>query len=251
MNGLLWFTAQAVCLFWAIIAKWAVFIKGDRVYSMKHILSACLVAVFSLGLSVPARADYFVWTDAKTGLFLSFPDTWKVMNSRLPDEVLTIMAPDAEDFAVCRVRTDPDRRFLMYPPTKDSDVQKVAYSTEFWDKYYSVYDDVEIYGVVDNAGLGRGFASIAVADFKSDFVGPYMKRRGVATAALYNDTAFMIDCSAREGRFAKWHDLFQSVMASVDFKKTHHELLTGEYRNFLNDARMNFQWPGSDATNRY
>ncbi|AGH97705.1 hypothetical protein [Micavibrio aeruginosavorus] len=218
---------------------------------MKHLLSACMAVALMIGASASARADYFVWQDAETGLSVTFPDTWKTVSSNQPDEILTLMAPAPGDFAVCRIRTNEDRRFVVFPPRMASDVQKISYSTGFWDTYLADYDDVELYGVLDNTGLGRGFGSFAVADFKSDFVGPYMGRRAIASAALYNDRAYVMDCSTREGVFAQWQPLFMSVMGSVDFKKTHDEVITGNYRNFLKDPQMQFKLPGSEATNRY
>ena len=218
---------------------------------MKHFLSTCMAVALFLGVSAPAHADYYLWQDAKTGLSVTFPDTWKVVSPNQPDEVLTIMAPAPGDYPVCRIRTNPDRRHVVYPPRMAGDVQKVAYSTPFWDTYLADYDDVELYGVLDNAGLGRGFGSFAVADFKSDFVGPYIGRRGIASAALYNDRAYVMDCSTREGVFSLCQPLYLSVIGSVDFEKTHDEVLTRNYRNYLDDKKIQFKLPGSEATNRY
>ena len=219
---------------------------------MRILLAGFAAILVVSAFTTTAKADYFVWQDAKTGLSLSYPDTWRQVSHRHPDEIFTIIAPSSEgDDAVCRVRAREDRRFLVYPPHLAPDVQKIAYSKDFWDAYLGEYDNVDFYGYMDGAGLGRGFGSFAVAGYDAALFSPYGDRRGIAGVSLYNDKAYVVDCSARTTAFSKWQPLFLSIIGSVDFKKTHDELWSGDYRNFSGDPLMEMKVPGSSAVTRY
>lgn len=218
---------------------------------MRFIQAAFLAMVLTGGFVAEARADYFVWEDPKSGLTLSYPDTWKMVSQRQPDEVLTIMAPSStNEDAVCRLRVRDDKRFLVYPPHLGRDVQTVSYSRAFWEEYLNEYDNVEIYGTNDG-GLGRGYGSFAVAGYDGAMFSPLGKRRGIMAASLYFGKSYIADCSARIEAFEKFQPLFLSIMGSVDFKKAHDELWSGDYRNFFADPRFEFKWPGSKAVMRY
>lgn len=215
---------------------------------------AILTAILTFTAFAPARADYVVWEEPQSGMTMSYPDTWRMGSHRQPDEVFSIIAPSpsaSNDDAVCRVRVREDKRFLIYPPHLAGDIQPVAYSEDFWRTYLNEYDNVDLYGFTDGAGLGRGFGSFAVAGFDGALFSPYGKRRGIAAASLYFGKVYVVDCSARAEVFEQWQPLFLSIIGSVDFKKAHHELTTGDYRNFLGDPGMQFKWPSKAAVNRY
>lgn len=213
---------------------------------------AILIAVLAVGgFSAPARADYFVWEDAKSGLTVSYPDTWAMTNTRQPDDVLVLAAPSQGDDAVCRIRVRDDRRFLIYPPHMDQDVQAVAVSENFWNDYLNEYDNVNLYGHTDAAGLGKGYGSFAVTGYQGGFTGPKAERRGIAVAALYFGKIYVADCSSTATSFEKWQRPFLGLISSIDFKKAHHELWTGEYRNFLSDPGLDFKWPHSPVVTHY
>ena len=58
------------------------------------------LALLSLAaFTTTARADYFVWRDEKSGMSLSFPDTWRIVRGRQKDDILTIMAPSGRAHA--------------------------------------------------------------------------------------------------------------------------------------------------------
>lgn len=218
---------------------------------MRFVQAAFVAAFLVSGFAGHAKADYFVWEDAKSGLTLSYPDTWRMVSTRDTDEVLAIMAPSKDKAdAICHVRVRSDKRFLIYPPHLGRDVQTISYSKEFWEEYLGEYDNVEIYGTNDG-GLGRGYGSFAVAGYDGTSSGPMGKRRGIMAASLYFDKAYIVDCSARAATFEEFQPLFLSVMGSVDFKKTHDELWSGDYRNFFADPRFEFKWPDSKAVLRY
>lgn len=204
---------------------------------MKKLPIFAFLAVFAaLLLPLGARADIVVWQDADTGVSLSWPDTWEIINNLDPDDVVTIAAPGREDGAQCRVRARSDRRYVIYPSRYAWAVQRVAYSKQFWRDYLEgEYRSATIRDFGEPAGIGRGYASYALADFIQPGPGGDALRRGLMTASLYHDTAYIVDCSALEGAYARWAPMFRSVMKSVDFKKAIHEIPSGHYRNFLDD----------------
>lgn len=216
--------------------------------------STLMTILLALTAFVPAaRADYIVWEDPKSGMTLSYPDTWRMGSQRQPDEIISLIAPSTarNDDAVCRARVREDKRFLIYPPHLAGDVQPIAYSENFWRDYLGEYDDVKLYGFTDGSGMGRGFGSFAVAGYDAALFSAHTKRRGIAAASLYFDKLYVVDCSAHADVFEEWQPLFLSIIGSVDFKKAHHELRTGHYRNFLADPHLVLKWPLKDAVNRY
>lgn len=216
---------------------------------LSHGILIALIAIS--GFAAQARADYFVWQDEKTGLSMSYPDTWGMTSTRQPDDIFAVVAPDAADDAVCRIRVRDDRRFLIYPPHMDKDVQAIAVSKDFWDSYLNEYKTVDLYGYTDGAGLGKGFGSFAVTGYDGSIIGPETHRRGIAVAALYFGKIYIVDCSAKASAFARWQPQFLSLIGSVDFKKAHDELWTGNYRDFFADPGLDFKWPASKQVNKY
>lgn len=182
---------------------------------------------------VHAKADYFVWADPESGLSLSFPDTWKRVQSKDPDDVLILMAPSENAKPQCRIRTREDKRYLIYPPELSDSIQRIAVSKPFWDDYFGEFDESIIYKIQDGAGLGRGFASFALARYTERFGTRFQERDGILFASLYNDTMYIVECSALTGGYDNYRFIFQSVIKSIDFKKAHHELATGNYADFL------------------
>lgn len=211
------------------------------VFTMRSFLLSALTIVLASGFAAQAKADYVVWQDSDTGVSLSWPDTWKMVSSADPDDVVTIMPPSGRGHAACRVRAREDDRFLIYPPGKSWAVQQVGYSQDFWHDYLMEYNEPEIFQVYDGAGLGRGFASYALAAYESPVQGPNMNRRALMFASLYNGTAYILECSAHEHAFEQWKPMFLSIAKSVDLKKAHHELTTGHYFNFMTDPRIEFE----------
>jgi hypothetical protein len=205
-------------------------------------------AFFVTGISA-AQAEVFYYQDPVTKVSVTVPDTWRRTNDQKADDVLTFLAP-GNDYAACRVRARADRRTLIYPNRYAGEVQRMNYSRAFWEDYLGEYDDVVLHSVTDNAGLGRGFASYAEASYTTA-VGPKVEKRAVVYAALYNDTAYILECSSAVGTFSRWQHHFGSVLKSVDFRKIVHELPTGHYRNFLRDAPIRINGPRLEDVSYY
>lgn len=196
-------------------------------------LFATVLAALPLFAAAPAKADYFVWQDPKTGASLSFPDTWRTINNQKPDDIVTVLGPSQDDYPVCRLRAREDKRYVVDPVWKSAAVQKLAYSGAFWESYTGEYDNVQVHQYQDGAGLGRAFASMGIASYNLPGYDPSALRTGIMWGGLYYDTAFILDCSSSTKSFADWQPDFLSIAKSVDMRKTHHELVTGNYRNFI------------------
>lgn len=208
-------------------------------FAKTTLLSAVLAAL----LISPARAEVFVLEDDVNGFSLSIPDSWAKITNQKPDDKLTIAGPGANDYATCRVRVREDRRFLIYPRIFADPVQQVAYSREFWNDYLGEYEEITVDAFKDDSGVGKAFASTAEASFMSTDGTP-VRKRGIMFAGLYNDRAYIVDCSSEQTLYDKWRPVFLSIIKSVDFEKTIHEYPDGHYRNFNTDKEVTIQGPG-------
>lgn len=213
-----------------------------------------LPAVFALLCLTPAaaKADYYLWKHPETGMTLSIPDTWKTQNNLNPDTVFTAAGPSDNGQPLCRVDVREDKRFTIYPARYGDAVQKIAVSRPFWQSYLAQYDSYTIDRVQDGAGLGRWFASYALASYSRHFGTTLQTRRAIMFASLYNDKLYVVECSALNHAYDRWGYVFRGIIKSVDFKKAYHELPTGEYANFLQDAELYF-WSqtGPEGTTAY
>ncbi|MFN3827870.1 MAG: hypothetical protein ACK4NR_09635 [Micavibrio sp.] len=218
---------------------------------MRSILTAVATIALLIGGASAAKADYFVWQDQGTGLTLSYPDTWYVENGQDPDDVAVLMAPSGRANAYCRIRSHEDKRYAIFPPRYNSSIQKIEYSLGFWDRYLREYKQPELYNLQNSTGLGRGWASFAEAGYTSSVPFPEMERRAVLFASLYNNRVYIVDCSSHKDAFDQWKGPFLSIAKSIDFKKANHELLTGHYRNFMEDGRLLLPDEGRNYTTSY
>lgn len=188
-----------------------------------------------LATTVPAKADYFVWADQKSGVKLSYPDTWKPLNNQQPDDVFTVGVMSGPDRAQCRIRVNKDERYKIFPSQYNGDIQKISYSQPFWTEYNANYDNVTIHTFREVTGLGKGFGSMELISYANapDEAPDY--RTGVLFVSFYDDRAYIAECSSASQSYSKYHDEFLDFIKSVDFDKTVHELTIGNYRNFLKD----------------
>jgi hypothetical protein len=214
------------------------------------ILAALSCVALLCGASA-ARADYFVWQDVNSGVSLSYPDTWRIVNNEQPHDVVTIMAPSGRGHAACRVRVRDDMRFSIYPPSYNDDIQQIGYSRNFWDGYLREFSNPTIYNLQDKAGLGKGYASMAEAGYWDSVPGPMMQKEALLFVALYNNHVYVLECSAQAKAYAQWRKDFIGIAGSVDFVKVNHELFTGYYRNFMLDPRQRFQNPDDKTISVY
>lgn len=187
-----------------------------------------------------AKADYFLWQEPKSGLTVTFPDTWEKQNNKNTLDVLTIEAPSKNNNPVCTIKVDNDKRFTIFPPEYGQSVQKVAVSVPFWESYMGLYDEYDIARVYDGGALGRWVASYATASYTLRNGTAYQQRRGIMFASLYYDKLYIVECSALAHGYERWEKDFRSVIKSIDFKQIYHHYKNGHYDNFLRDADLYF-----------
>ena len=216
---------------------------------MTRILLTLAVLVLTI---TPAKADYFLWEDPKSGLTMTFPDTWERQQVRHTDEILRITAPSNNEFPTCAVKTMKDKRYTIFPADYGDAVQKTAVSIPFWQKYMASYDDYTLDRVFDGGGLGRWLASYAFGSYSMRDGTAMQSRQAIMFASLYYDTLFIVECSTINGAYDQWNPIFRSIIKSIDFKKAYHEHMTGNYANFLKEADKIF-WAqtGPEGTASY
>lgn len=203
-----------------------------------------------------AKADYNVWTEAKTKLTLSFPDTWKQINNDLPIDLITLSVPSGGDNAVCRVRAEEDRRFMIYPNRYRKDIRDQFFTTDYWVKTLTAYNNVNLIKYEDNAGLGQGFASMALVSYLTPTTkgdgSDVSDRGGIMAVTHYGDKVYLAECSVYLPSYSNYHVQFMDFFKSISFKKAHHELAVGDYRNFLNDwGTVNVAFPNAVSRSTY
>ncbi len=205
---------------------------------MYKIVKSLLVgAVICSAFISSAQAGQFFYEDQKERFTMSFPDTWARVTNQKADDKITIAGPGVGDYATCKVRVRKDRRFVIFPGKYDSDIQKVAYSRDFWNNYLGDYDNVVVDTFKDEAGLGLGYASMAEASYETA-EGTLVRKRGVMFASLYHDRLYVVDCSSEESVFQKWRPAFLSIVKSVDFGSVRHAKTNGHYREFNKDPKI-------------
>ncbi len=199
-----------------------------------------------------AHADYFLWEHEKTGLTMTYPDTWNNQLNVNPDDILTIAGPSYNGAPKCTVKASDDKRYLIYPAKYGRAVQKDAVSTPFWRTYMGHYDDYTLNKVYDGGGLGRWLASYAYATYDVRKGNVYQKRRALMFASLYYDTMYIIECSALNHEYDRWDRNFRSIIKSIDFDEAFSQWPTGHYDDFLTGSKKYF-WTqtGYDGTTGY
>lgn len=211
-----------------------------------------LFALALLILPTAAHADYYVWQDAKSGLTMTYPDTWELKNNRNPDEVLSILAPSNGDDPTCKIRVSDDTRYTIYPAEYGDAVQRDAVSIDFWKSYMASYDDYAIDKVYDGGGVGRWHASYAIGSYTQRNGTTQQSRQAIMFASLYYNKLYVVECSALNHAYDRWDNDFRSIIKSIDFKKMYNERPTGEYHDFLKGSEMYF-WSqtGPEGTTKY
>lgn len=210
---------------------------------MKKFLQISAVSAFAVlaGMS-SASADINVWRDVDTKLTVSYPDTWQQINNQNPNDVLTVRAPGANQFAECKISVADEGRFKIYPRRNAGAIQRLYVSEDYWNDYLGQYNDIVFHEGTDNNGLGDGFASMAAVSYETA-VGAKMRKRAIGFAAEYRNHIYTAECSAEQSAYHKWHNPFLSFIKSVDFHDGTNFAISGYYRDFLQDKTLKVRGP--------
>ncbi len=202
---------------------------------MNMIKTGLMIAIATVALAAPAKADYVVWTDVHTGAYVSYPDTWKAINNQQPDDIITLSLPSGEDNAVCRLRANEDRRFMIYPNRFRKDIRDINFTNDFWADYTASYDNVNVIRQQNAAGLGQGFASMTLISFVTPPDEPFANKAGLMLVTNYGDKVYVAECTSNAMNYRKYHTLFLTFFKTIDFKPAYSVTTVGDYRNFLKD----------------
>ena len=198
------------------------------------IMGALAIGLFS---SPAIASEVYQWQAPHTQFSATFPEDWRQVSDQQPDDVLTIQGPKDSDYAMCRLRQREDRRFVIYPRENAGAVQRSSYNYDFWKTYMGEFNGASLNDGHDNAGLGQGFASYADISFVPS-VGPQIQKRGIMLASVYNDKAYIFECSADVKAFDKWDHTFLDILKSVNFRKEYYQNYSGNYRPFEADRKL-------------
>ena len=180
---------------------------------MKHIF-LFLLFVF---ISLPARAEVFVWSDPQFGMTMSFPDDW-MRQTQTPDDMrLYIRAPQGQDHAACRVFANKDGRFLYVPASAQHEVSAFVQDTKAAQALLNgrlEYNNVRLVGYQNIGGLGKGPATVAVAQYTKDWNGKSYDMQSIQFGGYVNGIESAFHCEALQQSFARWHPLFMNMVKS-------------------------------------
>ena len=219
----------------------------------KFLSIGCCFVLLMLASIPQAAASYYVWGDDAQGINLTFPDNWQVVVNQKPDEVLSIVAPEADGYVSCEFKMREDRRYRVYPQRYDEAISEISYGRDFWQDYIAKHDRVQFHVLKNDAGYGRGHGSYALVSYTTGYPQPFEERASLMFVGFYNANVHIAECSAPILLFEKWNKAFYSIIGSVEFRKDYNELTIGHYKDFLSEglSQFIFQDRKSGVTTRY
>ncbi len=199
-----------------------------------RLISPFIIIFLLFCITDTAHADYYLWEDSRSGITLSFPDSWQMGSAIDPSTIIRLKAPaPAEHYTTCRVRTQEDRRYLSYPPINDETVHQVAYGGHYLKSHVETYRESRLLNFGKEAALGNGPASYAVFDYKKHLEErEFIDMRKIVFVSFKYKTVTFFECESNVGEFKKWYPIFLSIAKSIDHPRIHHELSNGNFRFF-------------------
>lgn len=203
---------------------------------MKYILSIFLV-LFSVA---PVKADVFVWSDPKFDLTMSFPDDWMRQRQMADNMRLHVLAPQGADMAACRVFASDDGRFLYIPARGQMDVaQKLQDQKTLVSLIRDRLDNnknVQLIGYQSIAGLGKGPATMALAQYTKTWNGKDYQMQSMQFGGYMNGLETVVHCESLAQAWGRWSPIFLNMVKSFDFPAQYGPKDTGHYRDFVADG---------------
>ncbi|PCH99390.1 MAG: hypothetical protein COB76_05840 [Alphaproteobacteria bacterium] len=201
------------------------------------------IALFLLLIAMPVRAEVFVWTDSKYDITVAFPDNW-MRQTQTPDDLrLYVLAPQGQDHAACRVFANKDGRFLYVPAKAQHKVAAFVQDTKAAQQFLDgrlEYDDVRLVGYQNIGGLGKGAATVAVAQYIKDWNGQKIQMQSIQFGGYMNGLETIFHCEAMQQAFGRWHPVFMNMVKSFDFPAQYASHKQGYYRDFTADGYVFF-----------
>ena len=196
-----------------------------------------LICFLFLG-SFPAKAEVFVWTDPEFGITLSFPETWMRQAQAPGDLKLHILAPQGMDLAACRVFASDDGRFLYVPPRGQYQVSQLLQDSKTLSSLLQNrlgYSNVKLVGYQDIGGLGKGPATVAVAEYNKNWNGKDYAMKSIQFGGYIDGIETMFHCEALSQAWGRWVPLFMNMVKSFDFPAQYGA--TAEMNRLMHDPK--------------
>ncbi len=212
------------------------------VHDKNHIMKY-LFALFIVLISAPVKAEVFVWEDPKYDITLTFPHDWMRQAKEGEDLRLHILAPQGADHAACRIFAQNDNRFLYVPPRGGIEVASFVQDQRALQGVLANrlhYDNVQLIGYQNIAGLGKGPATIALAQFQKPWNGKNIAMQGVVFGGYSHGLETIFQCEAMAQSWGRWQPLFMSMASSFNFPVRAAALKNGYYRDFMADGFVYF-----------
>jgi hypothetical protein len=212
-----------------------------------------IFALFLLVLTMPAKAEVFVWTDPQFDITMAFPDNW-MRQTQTPDDLrLHILAPQGQDHASCRVFASDDGRFLYVPPSAQHKVSAFVQDTNAARSLIDSrlgYNDVRLVGYQNIGALGKGPATVAVAQYTKSWGGNTYPMQSIHFAGYMNGLETVFHCEALQQSFGRWHTIFMNMVKSFDFPAQYTSHRHSYYRDFMADGYVFFPAGFQQGTKR-
>lgn len=213
-----------------------------------------LFALFLLVISTPVKAEVFVWQDPIHDITLTFPHDWMRQAKEGDDLRLHILAPQGRDLAACRVFANKDNRFLYVPPQGAVEVAAFVQDEKALKGVLANrlhYNNVQLTGYQDISTLGKGPATLALAQFEKTWNGRTYPMQAIVFGGYSRGLETIFECESTAAAWGYWQPLFMGMASSFDFPVRSAILKNGYYRDFMADGFVYFPVGNKQGIARY
>ena len=213
-----------------------------------------LLALFLIIITLPVKAEVFVWQDPKFDIKLTFPHDWMRQAKEGDDLRLHILAPQGQDQAACRVFASNDNRFLYVPPQGAVEVAAFVQDQKALQSVLANrlhYNNVRLIGYQNLAGLGKGPATIAIGQFNKTESGRTYPMQSIVFGGYSQGLETIFQCESTANAWGKWQPLFMSMASSFDYPVRNAIVKQGYYRDFMADGFVYFPVGNKQGVARY
>tara|TARA_B100001750_G_scaffold227652_1_gene221472 strand:- start:2038 stop:2688 length:651 start_codon:yes stop_codon:yes gene_type:complete len=213
-----------------------------------------LFVFFLVMISIPAQAEVFAWKDPQYNIALTYPDDWMYQATEKSYARLHIVAPQGQDEAACRVIANNDNRFLYVPPQGQMQVSQFVQDEKSLQNLfegYLQYANVRLVRYNDIAALGKGPASLAVAQYYKVTKDRQIPMQSLVFGGYVQGLETFFQCEAAANAWDKWQPVFMNMVKTFDLPPKTSPLPNGYYRDFMADGFVYFPAGRNKGVARY
>ncbi len=202
-----------------------------------------LLLLFIVTFILPVRAEVYQWQDPKFDITLTFPDDWMRQAKEGDDLRLHILAPQAQNQAACRIFANQDNRFLYVPAEGSVQVAQFVQDQQALQGILANrlhHHNVRLIGYQKLAGLGKGPATAAIAQFYKDVNGQKLAMQSIVFGGYSHGLEAIFQCETQVEAWQKWYPTFMSMAGSFDYPLRLATHKHGYYRDFMADGSVFF-----------